>query len=127
MNPTTFGLLATAGLFLGMLVLLETGRRIGSRRLAEDPGGARQGFGVVEGAVFSLLGLLMAFTFAGAVTRFEGRRGATIVTGRNLELSRTGAMNSNRNVLVNREICEQRERKHLNFNRQVRRGRERIF
>ena len=62
------------GLFLGMLVLLEVGRRIGARRLAEDPEGAEAGVGTVEGAVFALLGLLIAFTFSGAATRFDGRR-----------------------------------------------------
>jgi hypothetical protein len=57
-----------------MLVLLEVGRRYGIRRLADDSEGARQGFGVVDGAVFSLLGLLIAFTFSGAAERFDGRR-----------------------------------------------------
>jgi hypothetical protein len=74
MNPTIYGLVFAGGLFLGMLLLLETGRRIAIRRLAQDPEGAREGLGVVEGAVFSLLGLLIAFTFSGAATRFEGRR-----------------------------------------------------
>ena len=74
MNPTIYGLVFAGGLFLGMLLLLETGRRIAIRRLAQDPEGARQGLSVVEGAVFSLLGLLIAFTFSGAATRFEGRR-----------------------------------------------------
>lgn len=74
MNPATYGLLFATVLFLGMLVLLEAGRRIGRRRLAEDPEGARHGFGVVEGAVFSLLGLLIAFTFSGAAARFDARR-----------------------------------------------------
>ena len=74
MNPTLYGLVFAGGLFLGMLLLLETGRRIAIRRLAQDPEGAREGLGVVEGAVFSLLGLLIAFTFSGAATRFEGRR-----------------------------------------------------
>ncbi len=62
------------GLFLGMLVLLELGRRIGMRRLAEDPEGAEAGVGTVEGAVFALLGLLIAFTFSGAASRFDMRR-----------------------------------------------------
>ncbi len=62
------------GLFVGMLVLLEVGRRIGARRLAEDPEGAEAGVGTVEGAVFALLGLLIAFTFSGAATRFDTRR-----------------------------------------------------
>ena len=42
--------------------------------LAQDPDGAQKGLGVVSGAVFSLLGLLIAFTFSGAATRFDGRR-----------------------------------------------------
>ena len=66
--------LLTLGLFLGMLLLLEIGRRIGERRIAEDPVSAREGVGAVEGAVFGLLGLLIAFTFSGASTRFDTRR-----------------------------------------------------
>lgn len=62
------------GLFLGVLVLLEVGRQYGRRRLAKEAEGARAGLGVVDGAVFSLLGLLLAFSFSGAATRFEGRR-----------------------------------------------------
>ncbi len=63
-----------SALFLGVLVLLEVGRRYGKRRLAREAEGARAGLGVVDGAVFSLLGLLLAFSFSGAATRFEGRR-----------------------------------------------------
>jgi len=74
MSPTSYGILFAGGLFLGMLLLLELGRRIGNRRLARDPEGARQGVGVVEGALFSLLGLLIAFTFSGAAARFDARR-----------------------------------------------------
>jgi phosphotransferase system glucose/maltose/N-acetylglucosamine-specific IIC component len=62
------------GLFLGMLVLLEVGRRIGARRLAQDPEGVEAGVGTMEGAVFALLGLLIAFTFSGAASRFDTRR-----------------------------------------------------
>src|ERR1700752_4683183 len=62
------------GLFLGMLMLLEVGRRIGVRRLAADPQGAEAGVGTVQGAVFPLLGLLIAFTFSGARSRFDARR-----------------------------------------------------
>lgn len=64
----------TLALFLGMMLLLETGRRIGSRRLAADPIGASAGVGTVDGAVFGLMGLLLAFTFSGAATRFDLRR-----------------------------------------------------
>ena len=56
-----------------MLVLQEAGRRIGARRLAQNPEGER-GVGPVEGALFGLLGLLVAFTFSGAASRFDARR-----------------------------------------------------
>lgn len=61
-------------LFLGILLLLEVGRRIGVRRMTIDAEGARAGTGAVEGAVFGLLGLLIAFTFSGAASRFDTRR-----------------------------------------------------
>jgi hypothetical protein len=64
----------TFGLFVGMLTLLEIGRRVGNRRLQNDAEGARAGTGTVEGAVFALLGLLIAFTFSGAASRFDERR-----------------------------------------------------
>ena len=74
MENAIVALLLVVGLFFGMLVLLEVGRRIGARRLAEDPEGAEAGVGTVEGAVFALLGLLIAFTFSGAASRFDTRR-----------------------------------------------------
>ena len=61
-------------LFFIMLVFLEIGRWIGRRRVAGDSEGGRVGLGAVEGAVFGLMGLLLAFTFSGAATRFEARR-----------------------------------------------------
>ena len=59
-------------LFLGMLVCLEIGLRLGRRTKVAE--GAKQGLGIIEGAMFTLLGLLVAFTFSGAAERFEGRR-----------------------------------------------------
>jgi hypothetical protein len=60
-------LLVIAGLLFPIaLVAMEIGRRLGLRRLAEDPEGARAGTGAVEGAVFALFGLLIAFTFTSA-------------------------------------------------------------
>ena len=50
------------------------GRRFGGQRLARDPEGARAGTSAVEGAVFALVGLLIAFTFSGAASRFDVRR-----------------------------------------------------
>ena len=66
-------LFATA-LFGAVLGLMEFGRRWGKRRIALEAEGARAGLGVVDGAVFSLLGLLIAFTFSGAAARFDNRR-----------------------------------------------------
>jgi len=71
---TFAAVLFSLGLFLGMLACLELGRRLGIRRLTRDPDAAKAGFGVVDGAVFGLLGLLLAFTFSGAATRFDQRR-----------------------------------------------------
>jgi uncharacterized protein YneF (UPF0154 family) len=66
-------LLLTTALFIGMLGTFEIGRRIGVARLKSHPE-LTQGAGAAEGAVFALLGLLMAFTFSGAASRFEARR-----------------------------------------------------
>jgi hypothetical protein len=68
--PLFFALL----LLFGMLLLLETGRRLGIRRRPKESEGERSSLGAVEGAVFALFGLLMAFTFSGAATRFSEKR-----------------------------------------------------
>jgi len=73
MEPPVPALAFAVLLFLGMLVLLEAGRRLGLRRRpaeADDRGG----LGAIEGAVFALFGLLVAFTFSGAASRFSEKR-----------------------------------------------------
>jgi len=74
MNYALYAALLSLGLFVGMLILLEIGRRIESRRMRKDAEGAHAGVGAIEGAVFGLLGLLIAFTFSGAASRFDTRR-----------------------------------------------------
>ncbi len=74
MNPTLVGILFSAGLFAGTLLLIALGRRIGIRRIADEGESASKGFGAVEGAIFALLGLVLAFLFSGALTRFDARR-----------------------------------------------------
>ncbi|GAB3349623.1 bestrophin-like domain [Lysobacter tyrosinilyticus] len=64
---------SAAGLLIGMLALSEVGRRMGGVALARDPDGLK-GTGSAAAAVFGLLGLLIAFTFSGAASRFEARR-----------------------------------------------------
>jgi len=71
---THTAVIATSCLFVFMLGGLEFGRRFGLRRLVADPEGSHKGTGAVEGAVFGLLGLLMALTFTGAAARFDARR-----------------------------------------------------
>jgi len=78
MNPMLLGLLAVLGLFLGMLLLLEAGRRLGVHQLASDPETVRSRGGAVEGAVFGLMALLIAFTFSGAASRFDVRRALVV-------------------------------------------------
>jgi hypothetical protein len=69
-NAPRFALL----LFLSMLVCLELGRRIGRRRASADPQGWQAGTGVIEGAIFALLGLMLGFTFSAAIGRIDMRR-----------------------------------------------------
>lgn len=69
----TLGFLSL-GLFVGILVCLEVGAQLGKRRSARESASATGNFAAIEGAVFALLGLLLAFTFSGAATRFDARR-----------------------------------------------------
>jgi hypothetical protein len=62
------------GLFLGMLLFLELGRRLGLRQARKHGTEARAGVGVVDGSVYALLALLIGFTFSGAAGRFEQRQ-----------------------------------------------------
>lgn len=60
-------------LSMSMLAVCEVGRRIGRRSIRQS-GALAKGSGAAEAAVFGLLGLLLAFTFSGAASRFEQRR-----------------------------------------------------
>ena len=60
------------GLFAAATGLQELGRYIGVAR--RRSGHAAEGIAAMESAVFALLGLLIAFTFYGAATRFDARR-----------------------------------------------------
>lgn len=60
--------------FVAMLVLLSAGHWVGTNRMTEDTDCVRSGLVAVETAVFGVLGLLLAFTFAGASNRFDDRR-----------------------------------------------------
>jgi membrane associated rhomboid family serine protease len=68
------GILVVVAMIAATLGVLEVGRRFGMIRSARDPEGAKSVAAGVQGAVFGLMGLLIAFTFSGAGTRFDARR-----------------------------------------------------
>jgi hypothetical protein len=74
MNPFLVATSLVLGMFLSMMLFMEIGRRIGVAGLAREPDGQPKGIGSSGGAIFGLLGLVIAFTFSGAVGRFEDRR-----------------------------------------------------
>ena len=55
-------------LFPAMILLLELGRRLRRR------GAMSEGDSAIEGAIFGLFGLLLAFTFSGAISRYDNHR-----------------------------------------------------
>jgi hypothetical protein len=57
-------------MFIGMLIMLEVGRRLARR----EQDSAHEGLSTIEASVFALFGLLIAFTFSGAATRFQEKR-----------------------------------------------------
>ena len=57
-----------------MLIMLETGRRLGIHRRRRDTESDRSNFGAIESALFAVFGLLMALTFTGAASRFNEKR-----------------------------------------------------
>lgn len=66
--------LCAVALMAAMLLALAFGRRYGAAWRAERPGRELPGLATVQGAIFALLGLLIAFTFSGAASRFDSRR-----------------------------------------------------
>jgi len=74
MNITLIGTIFAVGLAAGILILLEVGRRIGAQRIKEEGESASKGLGAIAGAIFGLMGLLLAFSFSGAASRFDARR-----------------------------------------------------
>ena len=74
MSFTFLALALGAALFFGMLASMEVGRLLGLRQTETRAEHSNSGVGVVEGSVFGLLGLMLAFTFSGAARRFDERR-----------------------------------------------------
>jgi hypothetical protein len=72
MSYGLYSFLLTLALFVAMLGLVLLGRRYALHQLANDDSEA--GIGPVNGAIFGLLGLMIAFAFSGAAQRFDERR-----------------------------------------------------
>jgi hypothetical protein len=65
-HPWGFGLIV----FVSIVAMFAIGRRFA--QAGDEPSGP--GLGLMDGAIFALLGLLMAFTFSAAAARFDARR-----------------------------------------------------
>ncbi len=66
-------LISSTLLCLGMAGSVEAAYRMSKWRLTKDPESKSEGSGVVESSVFGILGLILAFTFTGALSRYEHR------------------------------------------------------
>src|SRR5262245_4370730 len=69
-----FAIAITTLFSVGSLILLNYGRYLGLLYLKQKGDGGTAGLASVEGAVFALIGLLLAFTISGALQRFDERR-----------------------------------------------------
>ena len=78
MSHAFYHLLALPFLFAVMLLLMKMGHRIGRRRLKGETEQERVGLISIETAIYGLLGLVFAFTYSAAASRFEARRAITI-------------------------------------------------
>ncbi len=61
-------------LFLMVAGSLRLGWRMGRSRMSQQGKDVNEGLGAIDGAIFGLMGLLIAFTFTGAASRFDQRR-----------------------------------------------------
>lgn len=57
-----------------LLVAAEGGYRVGRRRRSDTDETTKSQIGTIQGAILGLLGLLLGFTFAMAVSRFDARK-----------------------------------------------------
>jgi hypothetical protein len=60
--------------FVGSITLLRLGQYLGLRHRKRSGSEGIGGLATVEGAIFGLMGLLLAFTISGALQRFDDRR-----------------------------------------------------
>lgn len=68
MSPIIIEVAAAFGLLVLLALAFTVGRRLGNRHPDEHPQ-----LGVVQGATLGLMGLILGFSFSGAMTRFAAR------------------------------------------------------
>jgi len=124
MSFTVSGVLAALFLLIGILGCVEIGRRVGIHRMRKDPD-AHQGVRAVEGAVFGLLSLLIAFTIYGAAERLDKRRELLVEeTNRIAEAWRRIDLLAPADQPAVREIFRQYLDSRLDLYRKLRQGKE---
>jgi len=74
MNQVVLGALFAGGLFLGILLMMQVGRYVRVRLSGKDIESTSAGLTALEGALFGLMSLILAFCFSGAGLRFDARR-----------------------------------------------------
>ena len=74
MTYNAVAFLLVFGLFSSMLLMLVLGQWLGRRSLSQETDVVRSRLTGVEAAIFGLMGLMIAFTFSGAASRYEMRR-----------------------------------------------------
>ena len=77
-NPAVIGGTLAGILFVGILGALAVGRWIGQATIAKYGPTPTPTISSLETAVFALLGLIIAFTFSGALSRFDVRRAQVV-------------------------------------------------
>lgn len=77
-DPLYLGVTIAVGLFVAIRLALAVGGFLGRRAIARSGASGVPPLGSLEGAVFALLGLLIAFTFSGAAERFDARRAQAV-------------------------------------------------
>ena len=78
MSDSAIIFLLLPGVFFAIVLFVEIGHRLAMRLAAKQTEQTIAVFGTTQTAIFALLGLLVAFTFSGAASRFDARRTLTV-------------------------------------------------
>ncbi|MFV0473627.1 MAG: hypothetical protein ACK5MQ_05395 [Pikeienuella sp.] len=73
--PTVWIVLA---IFVGMIIAIECGYRVGLRRQPHISESARNQISAMQAMLFAVIGLLLGFTFSQSLARFDSRAAAVV-------------------------------------------------